>query len=370
MALQETALLRLVVAAYDAAIDPTMWPQFLARYVDATRADVAFIQCHRLAERRSELLATFGMASRFADSYNSHYSRMNVWREHGAHLYVDGAVLLDEAFYPRDLLKRTEFYNDHLLPNGVTRCLTGVISCREGAAVVLTAMRGEGKPPFDAADSYVIRQLLSHLGRAYRLHERLHVLESGEAVLNGLNLGIILLSGDGRAVFTNRAADEMVRANDGLLLHHGQLAASNREPDAGLRRLVRYATAPVDVGDCPPGVLVTRPSGRPPFHVTASPLRRTPRPLVGTTPPAAVVLITDPERQRPVAADSLRHTYGLTPREAVLAIALGQGQTLDEAAEQLQMRYETARTHLRRILSKTETSRQTELALLLERLSQ
>jgi DNA-binding CsgD family transcriptional regulator len=49
---------------------------------------------------------------------------------------------------------------------------------------------------------------------------------------------------------------------------------------------------------------------------------------------------------------------------------LGQGQTLDEAAEQLQMRYETARTHLRRILSKTETSRQTELALLLERLSQ
>jgi DNA-binding CsgD family transcriptional regulator len=104
--------------------------------------------------------------------------------------------------------------------------------------------------------------------------------------------------------------------------------------------------------------------------VTASPLRRTPRPLVGTTSPAAVVLITDPERQRPVAADSLRHTYGLTPREAVLAIALGQGQTLDEAAEQLQMRYETARTHLRRILSKTETSRQTELALLLERLSQ
>ncbi len=233
---------------------------------------------------------------------------MNVWREHGAHLYVDGAVLLDEAFYPRDLLKRTEFYNDHLLPNGVTRCLTGVISCRDGAAVVLTAMRGEGKPPFDEADSYVIRQLLAHLGRAYRLHERLHVLESGETVLNGLNLGIILLSGDGRVVFTNRAADEMVRANDGLLLRGGQLTASNREPDAGLRRLVRYATAPVDVGDCPPGVLVTRPSGRPPFHVTASPLRRTPRPLVGTTSPAAVVLITDPERQRPVAADSLRHT--------------------------------------------------------------
>jgi hypothetical protein len=103
--------------------------------------------------------------------------------------------------------------------------LTGVISCRDGAAVVLTAMRGEGKPPFDAADSSVIRQLLAHLGRAYRLHERLHVLESGETVLNGLNLGIILLSG-GRSL--RIAPPTMVRANDGPLLRRGQCGVEPR----------------------------------------------------------------------------------------------------------------------------------------------
>jgi len=44
--------------------------------------------------------------------------------------------------------------------------------------------------------------------------------------------------------------------------------------------------------------------------------------------------------------------------------------TLERAAEQLTMCYETARTHLRQVLTKTGTSRQVDLILLLERLSQ
>jgi DNA-binding CsgD family transcriptional regulator len=67
--------------------------------------------------------------------------------------------------------------------------------------------------------------------------------------------------------------------------------------------------------------------------------------------------------------DVLKQGYGLTTREAMLAQALGEGDTVAQAAERLQIRYETARTHLRRILSKTRTSRQTELVLLLERLA-
>jgi DNA-binding CsgD family transcriptional regulator/PAS domain-containing protein len=370
MSLQEPDLLRLIVAAYEAATDATLWPQFLAQYVEATRAEVAFIQRHFLARHRSQLLATVGMKQRFTESYNQHYSHLNVWREHGRHLYAERAVLVDEQFYPRELLKRTEFYNDHLLPNGVTRCMTGVISRTEEEVLVLTAMRPEGAAAFDTSDSKAIQQLLAHLARACMLQNRLQLLESGEAVLNGLNLGVLLVGADGRVVFFNRAAGEILRADDGLLLRRGQLTASGREPDDTLQKLVRHAIVPDESCDCPAGVLVPRRSGRRPFHVTASPLRRAPRHLVGTPQPAGVVLITDPERHRPVAAQSLKQAYGLTSKEAALAITLGEGQSLEKAAEHLHMRYETARTHLRRILSKTETSRQTELVLLLERMSQ
>ena len=84
---------------------------------------------------------------------------------------------------------------------------------------------------------------------------------------------------------------------------------------------------------------------------------------------AAHVIVRDPELHRPVAAEALMQGYGLTPREASLAVALGDGVTVEQAAERLAMRYETARTHLRRILSKTQTSRQAELMNLLARLS-
>jgi DNA-binding CsgD family transcriptional regulator/PAS domain-containing protein len=371
MPLEDPELLRLIASAYEAAADPALWTQFLARWVEASGADLAFLQRHHLTEHRSELVATYGMQPRLSDSYNRYYSRVNVWREHGRHLYVEGAVLVDEQFYPRDLLKRSEFYNDCLLPNGATRCMTGVISRRQDHALVLTAMRGEQRQPFDTGNSKAIGQLVAHLARAFTLQERLQMLEAGEAVLNTLGLGIVLLAGDGHVVFSNRAAEEILRAEDGLLARRGQLvASSHHERDDELQNLIRYAIGHDRPNACPPGVLVTRPSGRAPLHVTASPLKRTPTPFVHTTSPVAVVLITDPGRHRPVAAESLKQTYGLTAREAALATALAGGRSLDAAAEQLQMRYETARTHLRRILSKTETSRQTELVLLLQRMSQ
>jgi DNA-binding CsgD family transcriptional regulator len=83
----------------------------------------------------------------------------------------------------------------------------------------------------------------------------------------------------------------------------------------------------------------------------------------------AIVVINDPERQPPVGPETLKRAYGLTSREAALALALGGGHTLQQVAEQMEMRYETARTHLRRILGKTGASRQAELIALLEQMS-
>jgi DNA-binding CsgD family transcriptional regulator len=83
----------------------------------------------------------------------------------------------------------------------------------------------------------------------------------------------------------------------------------------------------------------------------------------------AVVFIVDPEVVPVLPVDRLKHLYGLTQREAILASELATGSTVEDAAEQLAITYETARTHLRRIFSKTETSRQSELVSLLIRVS-
>jgi DNA-binding CsgD family transcriptional regulator len=57
--------------------------------------------------------------------------------------------------------------------------------------------------------------------------------------------------------------------------------------------------------------------------------------------------------------------FGLTPAESRLAEMLVSGLTVQEAALQLFISAHTAKTHLKRILSKTGTRRQSELVSLL-----
>ena len=59
--------------------------------------------------------------------------------------------------------------------------------------------------------------------------------------------------------------------------------------------------------------------------------------------------------------DLLRCHFGLTPSEGTLALHLVTGETLRSAAAELLISYETARTQLKNIFSKTGTCRQAEL---------
>ena len=61
----------------------------------------------------------------------------------------------------------------------------------------------------------------------------------------------------------------------------------------------------------------------------------------------------------------MRSQFGLTPAEAQLAINLCGGMDLKEVAETMHITFNTARTHLKRIFSKTHVSRQAELIRLL-----
>lgn len=61
----------------------------------------------------------------------------------------------------------------------------------------------------------------------------------------------------------------------------------------------------------------------------------------------------------------LRNALGLMSAEALVAMFLAQGRRSDETAAELGISTHTARTHLKRIFSKTQTTRQAELVHLL-----
>ena len=78
-----------------------------------------------------------------------------------------------------------------------------------------------------------------------------------------------------------------------------------------------------------------------------------------------MVCITDPDRHLSVPGRYLSELFGLTQAEAALAEALLAGQELRDIAEQQGRSINTMRTHLARLMAKTEVNRQSELLRLL-----
>jgi DNA-binding CsgD family transcriptional regulator len=76
-----------------------------------------------------------------------------------------------------------------------------------------------------------------------------------------------------------------------------------------------------------------------------------------------LVFITDPEANlsQPTV---LQHLYGFTPAEAQIATQLASGMGVKEIAENLKVRQNTVRIHLKNIYDKTGARRQAELVRL------
>ncbi len=367
MSFTETEILQLARMAYEAASEPEIWPRFLERYTEALAADFAVLQIHDLGRHRSKVIAGFGISSPFAQSYNDYYSKLNPWRERGGTYFAAGRVNLSEELFPRSALERSEFYNDYM------RHIDGgyglsVILTREGqCAPTLSAQRETAGPFSEDQRAMVARLLQPSLSRAWITYRRLEILTAGETVLDTLAWGVVFLDSGGRVIYSNRAAEETFRAGDGLSLKNGELSAADSETDARLRKAINdLVTCCATPG--PFAISVPRPSLRRDYQIVTAPVRSRFRQFVATPLPFTVLLITDPERQRSGSLDSLARLYELTPKEAMLSGRLAEGKSVRQAAEELSISYETARTHLRRIFNKTGTSRQAELVRLIEQL--
>ena len=80
--------------------------------------------------------------------------------------------------------------------------------------------------------------------------------------------------------------------------------------------------------------------------------------------PDRVLFVTDPERPQEAPAELLRRLYGLTSAGAPVLEALVAGNSLKRAAARLGIAYETARSHVKSVLDKTNTRRQVDVVKL------
>jgi len=226
--------------------------------------------------------------------------------------------------------------------------------------VRLRLTRDDSRPDFSDRDCALLKRMVPHLRIALDLHARLTTTQAESQLFSSamadLAVATLILDRDGRILRRNAMAERMMREAGALTERAGRLESLSRAGAAALTRLL--ATPP---GPGEERLIEFAGAAGPALQARA---RAVPSSAYGDGAWVALFL-ADSVRPASPSGDLLRERFQLTPSEAVLALHLAQGATLADAADRLDIAYNTARSHLRAIFAKTRTHRQVELVTLL-----
>lgn len=178
--------------------------------------------------------------------------------------------------------------------------------------------------------------------------------------LDAISHGVLVVGADLRVRYSNRSARDTLSRNRGIEFRNDLLTVTDKQLDQRFKELVQIATDKARHGQhqASGAMFVRSPMSREYVELIVAPV-----PANGGTEADAQILVYlfDASSPRQVSFDVLTGLYGLTHTEAKLVQFMTNGMTLDEAAEELQISVNTARTHLKHIFHKTGINRQTEL---------
>lgn len=353
---------RLVAALYDAALDSRLWHIPMEQLRDLFAANYVTLILRIPDQSDAGLMIVAGDVEGEGKVTYLTYP-------HSSTPFINQPV--DKVFTVDDLMseedwRRSSYYQHWCGPKGVFHVMGVDIATPDSGKLRFRITRPETSPRFSARDRALCELILPHLRRALNMHNQLDRSQSMGTLysqaISRLSVATIVLDESGRVLQQNVIAQEILAGADGLKLVGGRLEASYPSDNRELQRLVRGAFARQGK-ESPPiaeAVSITRPSGQVSLVV-----------VVESVPslewaeskgqPAVVVYIRDAVGKSLASTTVTKQLFNLTPAETALCLELANGLSLEEAAEVLNIRRNTARAHLRAIFSKTGVRRQTEL---------
>jgi len=358
----------LIEMIYDAATDPSLWPDVLEGIADAVKGD------------------HIGIFAGIADPMVLSSSRMGkiALRELACSDHCHPGEMITERCdspFPTGTVRyscpRMSYADAEGAGNSVDLSQPHRMDCRYGIKipfsdapiVYLACMRHRQRGPFDDHDGVLFKSLMPHLERAFGVHVRCEQVKSSlremQSVLDTFDRAVLGLNRDGMVALSNRRAQAIVENADGLKLLDGRLVATSPEDDLKLQSWITRCLESANWFDASSSVsfCLSRDSESLPLQLTITPYAPVLPDAHGQL--AALIYVSDPAHTSRSCSHRLQQLYGLTPTECRLADLLCQGFDVREAAAKLRTTLETARFHLKRVLAKTGTRRQAELIRLM-----
>ncbi len=369
----------LIGALYDTVIATTercVWCDILPKLCYAFDAVAGSFVSHDFSSQEGALHHEYNISPGFRDAYNQELATIDPWM-HSRGFYEANAVIAGQDIATDREMRQTEFYASYLAPQNLLHRLCGAITFNGHDAYFVSLMRAPETPDFAQKDKAALSELLPHLKRTMKVRDRIlrdrQACASLTEFMDLIPLAFLLVSREGRVGLHNRMAMEMIARKDCLFVGAGgYLATASTKNTADLRALIaETADLDIDQAHPPEGThfIISR-------GLACLPLIAVMYPVSGAhlgdewseaTPVA--MLIKDPQVERFDSLPDFASAHELTNAEARLIGLLTAGQGLFEAAGELSITKNTARTHMRNIYAKIGTNRQADLIRLFSQFS-
>lgn len=247
----------------------------------------------------------------------------------------------------------------------------------ESWIVGLGLHRGEGAGVFEEYSLQVLDDLVPHMQRAIRIQQEFTRLRLRErALTEGLSrlaLGVVLLDANGFPVYVNPVARSILESHPAVNLSKNGISADAQEQNRILQQtLNKMIQASLDNTRHPEVTLALLHADRElPLTVMLAPYANLEAGLHDIAGDARILMyLSDPSASTTVSVDTLHALYGLTESEAMVAIGIANGFTLEQIADMNNVSQNTVKTQLKSVFRKTNCNRQPELVSLLLRTPQ
>ena len=370
----DAALLDLI---YGAAIDPAAWGDVLHTVTERAGGDGAALIWQDLFTNAPQ-----GVYSRMDPEalrlFSGHFATRNPLRPSAAAVRKmipnwTPRVILDEHRMAKDEFVKTEFYNDFLRRFGFhSTAAIGLTVESSGMAGTFDILRSPAKGRFTQEELAFCGAVQPHLIRAFKLSRRL-AAERGVGEAMSLREGrskvaMFVLSPSAKLLRLNGEASRLAADGGVLRVSNGILMATHVNAQRRFETLVARA-GDSDWENRAGGTMTLPATNRLlPLPVSVTPVRTRDHPVF--VAPAVLVCVTDLEERAHLTTERLRDVFGLSAAEARVALCLFEGQPTDLVAKSLGITVNTVRNHRARILEKTHTSTQAELARRMTRLAE
>ncbi len=245
--------------------------------------------------------------------------------------------------------------SDVFIPQDIHFSLCATIAKGSNFYAPLSIMKSKRQGDFTNQDLLSISYLIPHMVRALKSYLKIadikRYCDTLEESFDNLSYGVVLLDSEAKVTFLNTAARSMIQKKDGLGYKDGRLVVHDRNSGSSFEAMIGQAIANDSLAAKSGTMLISRRMGQDPIPCVAIPVGKMASVVQFQSAPAVLVIFGKSDSGI-FDSGPLGHLYGLSPRQVQLVSLILQGQSLPQAANELGLKLNTAKTHLNRLLLK------------------